>query len=299
MPVTLPRPSRRSFLSGALAAGVGLMAGRRSEAAAVDQHRVALLSDTHISGKRGEVARGVNMAVHLEQVAREVVAADSRPAVALVAGDCAFNVGTAEDYAVLVDLLKPIRAADVPIHLALGNHDHRMNFFKGIAAADRMETPVEDRQVALVTMPRANWLVLDSLDVTNKTPGVLGEAQLAWLAKELDARADKPALVMVHHNPDTKAAPTGLTDTKALFELLLPRKQVKALFFGHTHDWNVTEKEGMHLINLPPVGYVFSPGKPNGWVDMQVAEAGAALELRCIDRLHKRHAEKVELKWRA
>lgn len=298
MPVSLPLLSRRRFLSGSLAAGAGLLAGRRLEAAAVDAHRVALLSDPHISGKRNEVARGVNMAAHLEQVAGEVLAAESRPAVALVAGDCAFNVGTPEDYAVLVDLVKPLRAAGVPVHLALGNHDHRMNFFKGIAAADRSATPVEDRQVALVAMPRANWFVLDSLDATNKTPGVLGESQLAWLARALDERTDKPALVMVHHNPDEKPMTTGLTDTKALFDLLLPRRQVKALFFGHTHNWNVTEREGLHLVNLPPVGYVFAAGKPNGWVDMQVAETGAALELRCIDKMHKQHGEKVELKWR-
>ena len=43
----------------------------------------------------------------------------------------------------------------------------------------------------------------------------MGEAQIAWLGKALDERAGKPALVMVHHNPqwdakDPKAKVSGL-----------------------------------------------------------------------------------------
>ena len=53
----------------------------------------------------------------------------------------------------------------------------------------------------LVEGPRANWFLLDSLDEPNKTPGVLGDKQVAWLGQALDARANKPAILVAHHNP--------------------------------------------------------------------------------------------------
>ena len=44
---------------------------------------------------------------------------------------------------------------------------------------------------------------------------------------------------MVHHNPGFLGKVGGLRDTEALFKVLRPRKQVKAVIYGHTHDWHV------------------------------------------------------------
>jgi 3',5'-cyclic AMP phosphodiesterase CpdA len=126
----------------------------------------------------------------------------------------------------------------------------------------------------------------------------MGAEQLAWLAKELDARADKPALIAMHHNPDLKPMPGGLTDTQKLYDVLLPRKHVKALFYGHTHVWNVAQKDGLHLINLPPVAYVFAKGKPNGFVEVELAATSALLRLTTLASDHPDQGQKVELAWR-
>ncbi|MEI9897932.1 MAG: metallophosphoesterase [Chthoniobacter sp.] len=100
--------------------------------------------------------------------------------------------------------------------------------------------PLASRRVSIVEAGHANWFMLDSLDVTNQTPGRLGDEQRAWLAKALDARADKPALVMVHHNPVfADGNKTGLLDTAELIAILAPRRHVKALLFGHTHTWRL------------------------------------------------------------
>jgi hypothetical protein len=74
---------------------------------------------------------------------------------------------------------------------------------------------------------------------------------------------------------------------------------VKALIFGHTHDWTSEQLEGVHLVNLPPTAYVFTAGRPNGWVDAYVRDDGMSLELRSLDEKHPEHGQKVELKWRA
>jgi 3',5'-cyclic AMP phosphodiesterase CpdA len=140
--------------------------------------------------------------------------------------------------------------------------------------------------------------VLDSLDKTLSTPGVLGPEQLGWLAKTLDANPDKPALVMIHHNPGI-AGNIGLIDTVALFEVIRPRKQVKAYIYGHTHTWKVEQDNtGLHLINLPPVSYVFHEGDPAGWVHATLQKNGLRLELRCIDTAHPSHGQVHNLTWR-
>jgi 3',5'-cyclic AMP phosphodiesterase CpdA len=257
------------------------------------------LADTHIDHDSALVARGVNMAENLRRVTMEVGGLERRPAWILVNGDCAYLKGMIGDYATFTGLLAPLRAAGLPIWMTLGNHDHRENFWRGVAEARAGGRPLVDKHVAVVKTPRANWFLLDSLDRVNVTPGLCGDLQLAWLAKALDANDDKPAVVCAHHNLADGVSKGTLIDTAALLDVLIPRRQVKAYIFGHTHDWNVTSHEsGIHLINLPPVAYVFKPGKPNGWVHATVEENGMRLKLHCLDRGHGAHGEVKELRWR-
>ena len=114
--------------------------------------------------------------------------------------------------------------------------------------------PLASHQVSVVEAKRVNWFLLDSLVKTNSTPGELGKGQLDWLAGALDARPGKPALVMVHHDPKLPLPriPTCLIDTEQLYAVLVPRKQVKALIFGHTHRWHHARHEGIHLKQTDP-----------------------------------------------
>lgn len=299
MPISLPSMSRRRFVIGSLAAAGSLSwgSGVRSAEGEANPDRFVLFSDTHIAGDREAITRGTNMFANLAQACREVQELSPKPTAVLVDGDLALNAGTSEDYSTFVQSVEPLRKHGLPIHLALGNHDHRQRFWEALPQGDQAQT-VEQRHVLVVPARRANWFVLDSLDETNKTPGVLGAAQLTWLAAALDRQADKPALVMVHHNPDERPKPGGLVETKALLELLAARQHVKALIFGHTHDWKLARHEGIHLLNLPPVAYAFAAGKPSGWVDCQLQESGAKLSLQCLNHEHAQHHQAVDLAWR-
>ena len=73
----------------------------------------------------------------------------------------------------------------------------------------------------------------------------------------------------------------------------------KALFFGHSHKWDLKEKDGLHLVNLPAVAYPFAKDQPTGWVDCNLSVTGATLELRAHNDQHPAHGKKTELKWRA
>jgi 3',5'-cyclic-AMP phosphodiesterase len=303
MPIHLPPITRRRFLAGTLAAGTGLLLPRRLTAGQpADPDSFVLAADFHICEERDREQSGVKPVFALEEAGREMLALNPRPAGVVVAGDCAFNHGAPGDYAMLGTLVNPLREAGLPLHFALGNHDHREHFLAAFpdaksAPADRPGVPA--KHVSVLETPHANWFLLDSLNGTNVTPGVLGEVQLAWLAKALDARPDKPALVLAHHNPDQTAKGMGLTDTEALFEVLKPRQQVKAYIFGHTHGWRVDRRGDLHLINVPAVAWVFDKAQPRGFVAARLRPDGATLVLHALDRKHARHGEQIDLKWRA
>ncbi len=58
------------------------------------------------------------------------------------------------------------------------------------------------------------------------------------------------------------------------------------------------DSSGLHLINLPPVAYVFREGDPSGAAHSVLEEDGMRLELRCVNRTHPPHGEIRRLAWR-
>jgi hypothetical protein len=300
MPIHLPPISRRQFLLRSVAGGAALAlspsllaAGKRA-----DPHAWALLADTHLAADPALVARDINMTDHFSRVSAELLALPKRPAGVFISGDCAYNSGQTADYRHVADMLAPIRAGQIPVHLALGNHDNRERFWQALPKDKVTQQPLIDHQVALLRTPRANWFVLDSLEETRMTLGLLGRKQLDWLAGALDANPKKPALVLLHHNPGLSGN-LGLKDTAAFFEVIRARRQVKAYIFGHTHAWSVARHDsGIHLVNLPAVAYVFEKGQPAGWVHARLESNGMRLELRCVDPTHKAHGQVVDLQWR-
>jgi hypothetical protein len=297
MPIHLSPVSRRDFLKVSVAAGVGLLVLPEWSAADSDPDFWALLADTHIAQDRAQVNRGVNMADNLRRVGEELRALKAQPAGVLINGDCAFGVGTSGDYTTLSELLKPLTETKLPIHATLGNHDHRDNFRAAMLERNPNARLLQSKHVSVIESPKANWFLLDSLDQTNVTPGKLGDEQREWLAKALDARPHKPALIVVHHNP-LALSPGGLLDTEELFKILVPRKQVKAFIYGHVHHWNLEKRDDIHWMGLPPVAYVFQQGDPSGWVSVKLHDDGAMVELHSLDPNHPAHGKPTKLTWR-
>lgn len=298
MPIHLP-PSRREFL-GLVAAGaiLGHFPGRRATGSpAAPEPWYAWLSDTHVAADPTRQNRDNVMADNLKAVVEGILAEPGRPLGAFVNGDLAFNEGQSADYETFLSLVRPLRDAGIPLHLTLGNHDHRDNFRKALHAEPPADKAIENKHVSVVNGPNFRVLILDSLIRTNHTPGLLGDEQRGWLARALDAEPDRPTLVFVHHNPSKDEG--ALNDHDALFEVLGPRRQVKALVFGHTHRWSLGERGGVRLVNLPAVGYPFGKDQPVGWVRVEPRADGISLELRCIggDRSKDRH--KDDLDWRS
>lgn len=259
-----------------------------------------LFSDSHVAADAKLEARGINMAENLKRCVNQALALKQKPFGVMVNGDCVYLEGLKEDYATFGELIAPLREASLAVHCTMGNHDNRKNFMAAFTGPED-ERPLEGKHVKAMSSSNVNWLLLDSLDVTNKTPGILGEGQLAWIDRTLRNLPDRPTFVMAHHNyqeppPEGKKI-SGLIDGDALMQVLGKHKKVRAFIYGHSHSWGykVHEPTGIHMINLPPVAYVFSPDRPNGWVLASVTDGKMVFELRCLNPDHELHRRKVEI----
>ena len=303
MPLLLPKLSRREFLKRAALAGAAAAIAPAAPAALFtktrDAHSFAFFSDTHIDADPAATHLDRNMTAQFTAAVNELAASPLKPAHIFVNGDLAYLNGRLEDYAQFGKILAPLRAL-APVHLTLGNHDSRENFWNAFPHDTLKEKTVPQRNVGMFGADHANWFLLDSLLQTNTAAGELGDEQLKWLEHELNFHFHRPAIIVIHHNPQFGAVTTGLRDTTALMDLLARKAHVKAVVFGHTHDWHVSEHEcGIHLVNLPPTAYPFHSKKPCGWVRCTLAKDGAEFELRALDTNHPQHGEKQSVKWRA
>ncbi len=304
MPLLLSQLPRREFLKKTLCTGAGLALAPQLLSATADKpcdrNLFVFFSDTHIAADPAEQHLGVNMSRNLAACTRELADWPVRPGAIIVNGDLAFLTGQTGEHTTFGALMDPLRVLG-PVHLLLGNHDQRDHFWAAFPDDVAEQSASLHRQAGKMASQYANWFLLDTLEDTDKSPGKLGQPQLDWLARELDHHPDKPAIIVLHHNPQfNTVVTTGLSDTRALMKVIAPRRQVKLTVFGHTHDWHLSQHaSGIHLLNLPPTSYVFIAGRPSGWVRSSLARDGAKFELRGLDHAHPEHRQVHELKWRA
>ena len=298
MPIHLPaRTSRRHFL-GQLGAAFAVWS--QSPAAEVDGDLVAILNDTHIGAQqKADSPVRQNLAATVEHLIR----LPRRPAAVIINGDLALKDGQPGDYELFAEHIAPLRAAGIPVHLTMGNHDDRDVFYRVLANEKADAPPVDSRHIGVVQLARVNLILLDSLKATMTTQGLIGAEQLAWLAKILDAHAGKPAWIVVHHNPrlggDPLHFPGGLEDSEPLWQVLAGRPQAKAYLHGHIHHRNFFSHQGIHILNTPATSYVGDKTvSTTGWTMARVNDAGAVFTTHTHLPDHPWNGLVQELAWR-
>lgn len=300
MPGFLHHPiGRRSFLRytalGAATLVSACRAGPGPASAGLGaggEFHLALFSDTHIPADPTDAYRGFKPVDNLRAILPQMLSA--RPAAAIHCGDAARLEGKPEDYAALKTLLDPL-ATQMPVSIALGNHDDRGNFRNAFAPGEGPAGKAIDRHILIVEHAVARLVVLDSLLYPNKTPGLLGQAQRNWLSGYLGSQRDRPVVVFVHH---TLADSDGdLLDAERLFTLLRPHRHVKAIFYGHSHRWEFLERDRIKLINLPAVGYNFNDQQPVGWVEARFRREGVDLTLHAVGGNRAEDGKTFPVRW--
>lgn len=190
------------------------------------------ISDPHIV-EEGALAYGkVDTPRHLERCVRKILALPRRPDAVIATGDLV-DTGTAAEYGLLREILSPL---DMPLYLAVGNHDDRQALRAAfpkhayLSGEDGfVQYAVEDFDVRLV--------VLDTL-IPRKPGGMLCEKRLRWLDRRL-SESRRPTVVAQHHPP----FPTGLTfmdrmslaDPAAEAAVISRHPQVERVIAGHHH----------------------------------------------------------------
>jgi 3',5'-cyclic AMP phosphodiesterase CpdA len=298
---------RREFLKVSVVTGAAVVVqGCRAMPGAQfrnenEEIHLALLSDTHIgTGESAKDPRGFDPSEQLRRVLPHIIS--GAPRGVILNGDAASREGLPTDYRELKSLLEPLSRV-APIYIGLGNHDHRANFKEVFATSAGLKADVLNHHVLIIEESFCRFIILDSLLYTKTAAGLLGEHQRAWLADYLKSHSDKPIILFVHHTLGDSDG--DLLDANRLFEIIRPstssgrgpHRQVKAIFYGHSHSWEIGEKQGVKLINLPSLGYNFWEGQPVGWVDARFRRDGVALTLHAIAGNRADDGKTSQIRW--
>lgn len=290
--------NRRNFLKTTLASA-GLLVtgcaslGPESRLRPGTETSWAFLADTHIPADTNDSYRSFRPYHNLQKVVSEMVSY-SLDGVA-IAGDLARLKGQPGDYANLKVLLKPI-AEQTPVFMALGNHDDRQNFLKVFNQVTGERQSVPGKHVVVVNQPPVRLIVLDSLLYVNKVPGLLGKAQRRWLQEYLNKSDNTPTILCFHHT--LKDGDGDLLDVPRLFDMIKSIRKVKAVVYGHSHEYQLSRFKGIHLINLPAVGYNFSDVQPVGWIEARLTARGGDFILHAIAGDKEKDGSVKSLTWR-
>ncbi|MCR5571451.1 MAG: metallophosphoesterase [Bacteroidales bacterium] len=214
-----------------------------------DENLVCIISDLHT------IPDGFTEE-KLKRVLTDILALNPRPRHLISLGDNAHLYGKPAEYARLKEILAPLEGSGIRFTMAHGNHDKRANFapyFPEQVASSALP----DRLVHVVETPRADLIVLDSLqDPDNPDTyiggGAIDEFQRAWLESRLASYTDKPVFVMAHH---------GIGET-GLNGLLNASATCCGYIHGHDHVWrpgwnkkNWSERRILRTLCVPSTGY--------------------------------------------
>jgi Icc protein len=212
----------------------------------------------------------------------------------IVTGDVARLTGKKGPYENAKKLLAPI-AKSRPMRLAVGNHDNRGNFLKAFKGLTGAVEHVEGKHVVIANTGPVRMILLDSLMFVNLWPGKLGKMQRQWLDTYLRTCDDRPTLLFVHHTVGDGA---DMLDAGRFLEIIGPQTKVKAVIYGHSHALDFATHEGIHLINLPAIGYTFHDSQPLGWVDARLTAKGGEFTVHAIGGNRELDGYSQRLSWR-
>lgn len=297
--LTLDSLNRRQFLRLVASSAGAAAAMQLSRAYAADPKSAywAFFSDTHIKTEDDHEKVPVNHGyydphAHIKQCVKEALAA--KPEGMIITGDLARLTGGVENYKKLSEFLQPL-TGKMPIYSAMGNHDNRDQFAQVFATHAPEEQSVPHKHVQVIERDLVRFVILDSCKATNVGQAFLGKEQIDWLRAYLAKCDDRPTLLCFHHDPTRDKE---FPENGQLYEVIKPCKKVKACLYGHTHEYHYNVVDGIHMVNLPAMGYSFNLKDPVGWVDARFTAEGGAFTMHVTAGPKEEDGKAHRLKWR-
>ncbi|GLQ09719.1 phosphodiesterase [Devosia yakushimensis] len=175
-----------------------------------------------------------------------VEAVSPRPSFIVASGDLT-NQGDPGSYRQLKALMA---ATSLPVIYALGNHDTREGFYRGMLDRETdLEATLDHQQV----IAGVHVITLDT-----STPGQIGGTiepeQFAWLEEALDSNPELPKLIVAHHPPALGDEPdwahwrtVEFSQSQRLAELLKGRN-ILGILSGHIHHDRLSVWHGIPVV---------------------------------------------------
>lgn len=206
--------------------------------------KFVVMSDLHLVG-HGATSMTLDTAARLEAA---VICINERYADAdfcIIAGDLAD-----EGEAVAYQRLKEIAGGVViPTYITLGNHDDRPTFLEVFGAELADETGKVNH---VIDAKGYRVIVLDSSE-PGRVDGVLTAAQMDWLKIRLAEAADRPVIVVLHHNANAlhiEADKIKILDDGPFIGALKTHGDIRQVIAGHVHLTSAATYRGIPFVTL-------------------------------------------------
>lgn len=204
------------------------------------------LTDLHIGNPKTDDHLFSDTRETLGEILRLVTSIEPRPRFLVASGDLS-NRGDVESYG---HLKEAMAALDLPVVYALGNHDTREGFYRGMVGRENE-----------LDAPYFHDLVVDGIHIItldSSTPGYIGgsieDEQFAWLSETLDRNADLPKLIVSHHPPSLGERPdpahwrTIVHEDSLRLAGMLKGCNVLGILSGHIHHDRVSSWHGIPVV---------------------------------------------------
>lgn len=207
--------------------------------------KFVVMSDLHLMPE-GELSMTLDTSARLEQAIDAVVARYGDADFCILAGDLA-DLGQPAAY----ERLKAIIARlPIPVHITLGNHDHRPAFLEAFGA--QFANPHTGKIDKVIDHKGYRIILLDSSE-PGLVHGVLQDAQVAQLQVWLNEAMDRPVIVVLHHNANALHIGSDdirLLDPTAFISALKTHPDIRQVIAGHVHLTSTATWHGLPFTTL-------------------------------------------------
>lgn len=200
-------------------------------------HQILQLTDLHLFADSSRRLRGVLPEQSFRDVLEHVVTHELDPAAVVLTGDLAHDE-LAETYDIVRQLIRELPDSVLVIP---GNHDNRPALREAFPRQFELLGTRDLPPYVVFSRTLGDWQLI-GLDthIPGAVPGRLEPEQVQWLEQELNACADRSAVLFLHHPPIPVDSPwldaLGLLEPNGLHEVLEGRSNVRLMISGHVHQ---------------------------------------------------------------
>ncbi|OYZ97607.1 MAG: hypothetical protein B7X99_13780 [Rhizobiales bacterium 17-65-6] len=209
-----------------------------------DTLKFVVMSDLHLVAE-GQTSMTLDTAARLQQAVATLNDRYADADFCIIAGDLA-DAGEVAAYHRLQAIAGQI---GIPTYITLGNHDDRANFLS-VFGAEWADATGKVNHV--IDAKGYRVIVLDSSE-PGRVDGILTAAQIDWLTERLAEAAERPVIVVLHHNANAlhiEADKIKLLDDAPFITALKTHDDIRQVIAGHVHLTSTATYHGIPFTTL-------------------------------------------------